>query len=267
MTKCRLSLCIGAIALLIPIATIFKTLFIENIDVANDMASRQITHLLRGNASRAAIVIGATGATGSQVLAQLLDSDEWGKVTTFGRRELDVKHSKLNHHIVSLDNLEPSKDAWIGHDVVFHCLGTTRSQAGGADGFLNIEVEMTRNVAKMAKLAGIPAFSLITSQGANPDQYYVKWIHPLLYLYTMGQKELAVKEQNFLRTTIFRPGMLNRLQSDRALEKVALTFLNGLRVDNLAKAMIRDAESDVPTDIEPPRVIQGNDNIMATLEE
>lgn len=85
-------------------------------------------HVLLGSGKRTAVLIGATGATGSQVLKLLLDSPEWGKVTTFGRRELPDNlfgannKEKLQHHTVNFDTeLNPDDAKMIslfqGHDV------------------------------------------------------------------------------------------------------------------------------------------------------
>jgi putative NADH-flavin reductase len=76
-----------------------------------------------------AIVLGATGATGESVLKQLLESNEWSKVTAFVRRDLGFSHPKLNQLMVAdFGKLEDTKGAWEGHDVVFNCIGTTRGQ-------------------------------------------------------------------------------------------------------------------------------------------
>jgi hypothetical protein len=75
-------------------------------------------------------------------------------------------------------------------------------------------------------------------------------------------KEEVIKEQaSILRVSIFRPGMLNRLMGDRMIENIINTLGLGLRVDVLAQAMIRDAESEPPTAKEEVRVFQGNPTI------
>lgn len=226
------------------------------------MSSRK--HIQRGDGSRSAIVLGATGATGRQVLSQLLESKEWGKVTTIGRRELpgEPENDKLHHYVVpDFDKLdETHADKWAGHDIVFNCLGTTRSQAGGAENFVRFEVDYTRKAADLAAKVGIKSFSVVSAQGANPNAWYVNWLHPLLYVHTLGMKEEVIKNAShggFDRVSIFRPGMLNRLMGDWHENVLNLLGL-GLRVDDLARAMIRDAETDVPTAKEKPLVFEGN---------
>eukprot|EP00944_MAST-04C_sp_MAST-4C-sp1_P010218 g10218.t1 len=231
--------------------------------------------LLLGNGRRSAILIGATGATGSQVLKKILASSEWGKVTTFGRRTMEGVEAapKWNHHVVDFDkdlNVDDEKvvSLFKGHDIVFNCIGTTRGQAGGADPFYKIEVEYTQKIASIASKAGIKQFTVVSAQGANPNQYYVKWIHPLLYVYTLGMKEEVIKaaEPPFQRVSIFRPGMLNRLKEDRTAEIIINRLFGGLRVDDLAAAIVRDAESQSPPEdgtVEDPLIYEGNSVILA----
>ena len=65
----------------------------------------ELTDHPRGNISaqnKKAIVIGATGATGTKLVRLLLDSDNWDKVSTISRRPVlnGEKHNKLNEVII-----------------------------------------------------------------------------------------------------------------------------------------------------------------------
>jgi hypothetical protein len=75
-------------------------------------------------------------------------------------------------------------------------------------------------------------------------------------------KEEVIKEQAAIqRVSIFRPGMLNRLMGDRMHENLINKLGLGLRVDTLAQAMVRDAESEPPTAKEAVHVYEGNPTI------
>ena len=113
-------------ALLIPVIIALLYATSDNNKTMNSLRK----HILLGSGKRAAVLIGATGATGSQVLKLLLNSPEWGKITTFGRRELpDTSFgpndkSKLQHHTVNFDTELNADDDKIvalfqGHDVSF----------------------------------------------------------------------------------------------------------------------------------------------------
>ena len=121
-------------------------------------------------------------------------------------------------------------------------------------------------MAKIAQAAGIKHASVISAQGANANIFAVDWIHPLLYVQSMGRKELTVTEKaTFERVSIFRPGMLDRMKADRALEKIFLGLLGGLRVDALARGMLSDAEAGDPLDerAKEPVIYEGNHHIRS----
>ena len=193
-----------------------------------------------------AVVIGGTGATGRQLVQQLLSSADFQTVTSIGRRPVlgGNEHEKLNDVVIrSMSQLHKTKDLWYGNDVFFNCIGTTRKKAGGARQFVDIELGISRLAAKMASEANIPQASVISASGANHKTWSVDWIHPLLYTKTIGQKEQTlVAENEFKRVSIFRPGMLIRSMEESKLWDNILTSLGlGLQVDILSKGMIIDA--------------------------
>jgi len=226
----------------------------------------------RSSNKKKAVLIGATGATGKQLLRQLLDSDQWERVTSVSRRPvLNGKgHDKLNEIVVeSFDSLSSTADAWTDHDVFFNCIGTTRKIAGGAKQFVDVEFGISLTAAKLAHEAGIPHASVISAGGANADQWAPEWIHPLLYTKTIGQKEQTLtKHFSFKNVTIFRPGMLIRhYNSNSSLQRFFSSTNLGLPVNILASAMIRDSESiSQDTEIYEPVVYTGNGCIKSSIE-
>ena len=195
-----------------------------------------------------AIVIGGTGATGKRLIHQLLNNDNCRKVTSIGRKPVNDgnKHDKLVDVIVdSLFGLTSTKEHWNDHDVFFNCLGTTRKRAGSAQAFVDIESGISKETSKMASQANIPHASLISAKGANHEIWATNWIHPLLYMKTMGQKEQTIiSDYSFNTVSIFKPGMLIRFPEKKTFfERIVESNGSGLNVDILASAMIRDAEN------------------------
>lgn len=236
---------------------------------SNDACPRTLSFEGTGSGARKrrAIVVGATGATGRQLVSALLRSDRWEKVITVARRHFEflggqLSTGKLVQQIgVTPEQLEPG--SWEGFDTLFVCLGTTRGQAGGAKGFVEVEVGLTNAFARKAWQEGVRHVSVVSAQGANHNMWVPSdLIHPLLYVRTLGQKEQAVISKGFRFCSIFRPGMLNRLTGDRLGENLINQLGLGLRVDALAQAMVIDAEAiplstqdDIP---EMPVIFQGN---------
>ena len=163
-----------------------------------------------------AIIIGGTGATGKQLLFQLIRNQNCELVTSIGRSPVlnGEKNDKLEDIVVdSLFKLTATEKYWKNNDVFFNCIGTTRQRAGGVKEFINIESGISNEAAKIAANAKIPHASLISAKGANHKIWAKDWIHPLLYMKTIGQKEQTIISNfSFNYVSIFKPGMLIRLR-------------------------------------------------------
>ena len=218
-----------------------------------------------------AIIIGGTGATGKQLLIQLIRNQNCELVTSIGRRPVldGEKNDKLVDIVVeSLFELVSTEKYWKDNDVFFNCIGTTRQRAGGSKEFINIEFGISNEAAKMAANAKIPHASLISAKGANHKIWAKDWIHPLLYIKTIGQKEQTIISNfSFNRVSIFKPGMLIRLQGEQTwLEQLSESKGFGLRVDTLASSMICDAERvKFGTVKKSPQFFIGNDCIKSSF--
>ena len=217
-----------------------------------------------------AIIIGGTGATGKQLLNQLMQNQNCELVTSIGRKPVldGAKNDKLVDIVVeSLANLSPTEKSWEGNDVFFNCIGTTRQRAGGAKEFIHIEAGISNEAAKMASNAKIHHASLVSAKGANHTTWAKDWIHPLLYMRTMGQKEQTILSNfSFYHVSIFKPGMLIRLQGKQTwFESFSESKGFGLRVDTLASAMMRNAEQVKLGSVEKsPQLFIGNDDIQSS---
>ena len=218
-----------------------------------------------------AIIIGATGATGKQLLNQLIRDKDCELVTSIGRRPVldGEKNDKLADIVVeSLFELSSTEKHWKDNDVFFNCIGTTRQLAGGAKEFINIESGISNEAAKMAANAKIPHASLISAKGANHKIWATNWIHPLLYMKTIGQKEQTIISNfSFNSVSIFKPGMLIRLQGKQTRFEEFIELKGfGLRVDILASAMIHDAKRvRLGLVEESPQYFIGNNHIKGSL--
>ena len=219
-----------------------------------------------------AIIIGGTGATGKQLLNQLISNQNCELVTSIGRRPVldGEKNDKLVDIVVeSLFKLSFTEKYWKDNDVFFNCIGSTRQRAGGAKEFINIESGISNEAAKMAANAKIPHASLISAKGANHKIWAKDWIHPLLYMKTIGQKEQTITSKfSFNSVSIFKPGMLIRLRGKQTwFEDFSELKGFGLRVDTLASAMIHDAER-VRLGLvgKSPQYFIGNKHIKSSLE-
>ncbi|MFJ7663439.1 NAD(P)H-binding protein [Lysinibacillus sp. NPDC097162] len=148
---------------------------------------------------RSAIVVGATGLTGSSLIEQLCDNDEYVSVIVIARRELQYKHPKLEVKIRNFDTLE-EKDIEFAHEL-FCCLGTTIKKAGSREAFEKVDFEYPLAIASLAKKQGIPHMLVITAMGANERSRFY-------YNRVKGKLEHALIELGLQRLSIIRPSLL-----------------------------------------------------------
>lgn len=193
-----------------------------------------------------ALVIGATGATGKDLVSQLLTDKGYDEVNVFVRRPLAVENPKLKTHIVNFDKPEEWKDLVKG-DVAFSCLGTTLKTAGSKEAQRKVDYDYQYNFAKAAKENEVEDYILVSSYGANPKS-------KIFYSRMKGELEQSIKDLHFNKLTIFQPGMLERKDSERTGEVLGgkiikfankfgvLTQQKPLPTEVLAKAMINSSK-------------------------
>lgn len=164
-----------------------------------------------------ALVIGATGATGKDLVEQLCEDTDFDEINIFVRRRSDFHNEKIKAHIVDFDRPEEWKHLVKG-DVAFACLGTTLKTAGSKDSQWKIDYDYQYNFAKAAKENQVEDFVLVSSYGANPAS-------KIFYSRMKGELEEAIKNLKFEKTTFFKPGMLERKNTDRNGEVFGLKVI------------------------------------------
>lgn len=170
-----------------------------------------------------AVIIGATGATGKELLELLMASPEVTEIVALVRKPLPVKHTKLKEQVVDFDRIGEWDEA-ITADVAFSCMGTTLKAAGSKEAQYKVDYGYQYEFARIAKSKQVPTFILVSSTSANPES-------SLFYSRMKGELEQAVEALNFKNLIVFRPGPLLRPDSDRAGEKISIaiiSFLNKL---------------------------------------
>ena len=178
------------------------------------------------------LIIGATGATGKDLLAKLLEDDTYSEVHCFVRKPMSISHPKLHAHVVDFD----TPDAWsdlLHGDVAFSCLGTTLAVAGSKDAQWRVDYDYQYAFAEHCKNNGVPTFVLVSAAGAKAQS-------KLFYNRMKGALEEAVKKLNFPRLLIFQPSILIRPKSNRGGENITvkvISFLNKLGILGRYKPM------------------------------
>jgi uncharacterized protein YbjT (DUF2867 family) len=194
-----------------------------------------------------ALVIGATGATGIDLLDLLLKDDSFHQVDIFVRRDLDIQHKKLKIHIIDFDKPEQWKYLVKG-DVLFSCLGTTLKAAGSKEAQWKVDYDYQYQFAKFSRENNVNNYVLVSSGFSSPKSRF-------FYTRMKGQLEEAVKSLGFPKLTIFNPPVLIRKNSDRTAEVAGLKAIqffnkigifhsqNPLPTEILAQAMINSVRT------------------------
>lgn len=177
---------------------------------------------------KTAIVLGATGLTGSYLVGILLKSSEYGNIIVFVRKELNIKNRKLTQYIIDFENIDYYQDL-IRCDDMFCCLGTTIKKAGSQENFKKVDYDYPVHFANIAKQNGTVHFLMISSIGGNAKSSN-------FYLRTKGEVEEVIKEIQFESTSIFRPSILVGDRKEFRLgEKIGTFFARIMSVFMIGK--------------------------------
>ncbi len=176
-----------------------------------------------------AILLGATGAGGRDLVRQLLQDDSFTELYLLVRRIPEGLHSpKLRIELLDFDQ----PDQWPElpeADVLFSSLGTTLRDAGSQAAQYRVDYGYQYEVARRAAARGVPHYVLVSSWGATPKARS-------FYSRMKGELEEAVQALPFRRISILRPPLLLRPGSTRSGERLTAAVLRGLSALGLLRA-------------------------------
>ena len=167
--------------------------------------------------AKTAIILGATGLTGSILLQRLLDDDSISTIKLFSRSSSKFKSPKIEEYLIDMFQLENETERFAG-DVVFCCIGTTKSKTPDKEMYKKIDYGIPVTAAKLAKQNSIATFVVISALGANPES-------SVFYNKVKGEMERDVLQQNISETYILQPSLIGGDRSEnRTGESIAQFF-------------------------------------------
>jgi nucleoside-diphosphate-sugar epimerase len=195
-----------------------------------------------------AIVIGATGAVGRELVDYLLSNNNYNKISIFVRRIIDRwidlpegKKEKLNIiEVENLDCLENENEIKsllndnLQYDVLFNALGSRVGR--GNEEFRKVDFTYVVNSCILCEKLNISHFSNCSAANASKDSWF-------LYSRVKGEAEEECLKKNVNYISILRPGIiLNRDNDDRFGEKVIayIPFLPKITSKDIAMSMLVD---------------------------
>lgn len=192
-----------------------------------------------------AIIIGASGLTGSILLNLLIEDKRYDRINIISRSPINIQHSKIKETIVQFDELEKYSEAFSG-DQLFCCIGTTKKKTPNQDDYRKIDINIPVDAAKICKSNNLNTFAVISAIDADSTS-------KLFYNRTKGQMEEGVLDQEIENTIIVRPSLIKGPRKEqRSLEKIGIVLFKALQflfigplkkykaidAENIAKSMI-----------------------------
>lgn len=190
---------------------------------------------------KTAIILGATGLTGNILLNKVLSDPAYKKVILFSRSKVKIESPKIEEHIIDLFELDKHAKNFVG-DVVFCCVGTTKSRTPDKEVYRKIDYGIPVTAAKLARQNNIKNFIVISAIGADSNS-------SVFYNKTKGEMEEAVLEQDVKSTYIVRPSLIVGNRNERRFgEGMASVFMKlfdflipkkfkVIKAETIAKAM------------------------------
>ncbi|MFT5879871.1 MAG: hypothetical protein ACI86X_000992 [Moritella sp.] len=184
------------------------------------------------------IIVGANGATGSQLMQRLIDDVGISHIYTVHYRPTQFKSqpkvteiimdladfSTLNIAELLASRIENRIDNKVDNriDCAYCCLGTTRKKAGSVAAFRRVDKDYIINFARWVAANDIPQLHVISAVGANPNS-------ASSYLQTKGETEQALKQLNIPSLYLYQPTLLHGKRDEfRLMEALAYYPLNFL---------------------------------------
>ena len=209
-----------------------------------------------------AIVIGATGGVGAYLVEKLVNSTQCAELTVISRKA-SPKAPKLTNIIWDdfsehlINKSEKDNAIFKNHDVFFCCLGAPEKAMLGlvfnkkkyAKLFQKIDYDYVVGAAHIAKAAGIPNFSVISSPSAKQDAKFeyskIKW-----------RMEQAIQSIGFEKVSFIHPYHLMKPAKNQEtffskvtgnvgafITKLIPANQKAIKVEDVASAMMLEFES------------------------
>lgn len=201
--------------------------------------------------SKKAILLGASGLIGRNLLEKLLLNENYSEVLSISRKAIDLKHHKLQQLIIDFDRLGDYADQ-INGDEVFCCLGSTIKKTPDLNLYRKIDYQYPIDVARIAYTNGAKQYHLVSAMGANVSS-------KLFYSRTKGEVERDLQLIPFQSIHLYRPSLLDgNRKEERKAENIMITLMRiinplligplkkyrSIPIEKVATAMIYKAKAN-----------------------
>ncbi len=217
---------------------------------------------------KTAIVFGSSGLVGQQLVQQLIQNNTYQKIKLFVRKNPNLVNSKIEIIETKFDNFDLLSSKIKGDDCFF-CIGTTKKNSPNKSEYKQIELDLPKKIANLAKQNDIQSFIFVSSGYANS-----KSSGDYLRFKGLVEEELISLKFNVLG--ILRPSfLLGNRKEKRTGEKIGIIIfqilsplmigplkrMKPIHVKLVASAMIKIAQLNLSQKIfESDEIVKLNQN-------
>ncbi|MBP1157199.1 MULTISPECIES: NAD(P)H-binding protein [unclassified Paenibacillus] len=153
--------------------------------------------------NKTAIVAGATGLVGRDLVKLLLSDPEYGKVIALVRRRVNLDNEKLTQVLTDWEEetLEQALKDDLRDSHVFCALGTTIRKAKTKEQFRKVDFDYPMLLGVLSKKYRAASYLIVSAIGASKDSMF-------FYSKVKGEVEEGLKGLNLQALHIFRPSLL-----------------------------------------------------------
>ncbi len=171
-------------------------------------------------AQKHALIAGATGLVGNELLQQLIGGRQYHTISLLSRHEIETTSKRVETIIVDYDQLTDEQIPAV--DDVFCCLGTTMNKAGSKEAFRKVDHDYPLRVAEITRRKGAQQYLLVSAMGADPTSYF-------FYNRVKGEVEEAIARLDFEAFHVLRPLMLLGERTEtRTGEQIGQVMMQGV---------------------------------------
>ena len=151
------------------------------------------------------LIFGATGMVGSEVLKELLKSEQITEIVSVGRKTSGIKRDNfkeiIHDNFLDFSNLS---ETFSDTDIVYYCLGVYQGKVSKQE-FWRITVGFQDAlIRELEKVKKDIVFCLFSAQGADQNEK-----SPILFAKAKGRAEKHLLDSKIAKKYIFRPGYIN----------------------------------------------------------
>jgi hypothetical protein len=206
----------------------------KNISIFED-----IRHFSVYTNEKIAVVFGASGLVGRNLVELLSKDERYKEIKVFNRRNIIYESPKVKQINCDLENIDDISKQISGDDL-FCCLGSTMKKAGSKEAFEFIDYVIPVKLSRIAFENKFTSFIAISSMGTNR-------ITNNFYLNVKGRMEKGIQQFGIHNIAVVRPSIIlgkrNEFRISESIGKIFMRIIKPFLIGNLKKYRAIEAKT------------------------